>query len=209
MTERRTRTRRNLFEREVEIASVDEALARLTGAAPHQGDTGGGVLALSGPAGLGKTTLLAEVRRRAHAAGCTVLSARGGEQEQHQPFHVARQLLQPELVAGGTEDELRAALGSWYAIVGPALGLCAPVAGAAPDPQGLRDGLDWVLTHLVVQRAPLVLLLDDAHWADAESLGWLAAYAPRTEHLPLLLVVAYRPDELPADAEAFRTLPGR
>ncbi|NUL15208.1 ATP-binding protein, partial [Streptomyces lunaelactis] len=34
-------------------------------------------------------------------------------------------------------------------------------------------------------------------------------FAPRAEHLPLLLVVAYRPDELPAHAEAFRTLPGR
>ncbi|MCB5182507.1 ATP-binding protein, partial [Streptomyces antimicrobicus] len=209
MTDRRARTRRNLLEREAELAGVDEALARLTGAAPHEADTGGGLLALSGPAGLGKTSLLAEVRRRAHAAGCTVLAARGGEQEQSQPFHVARQLVQPHLAANGSQDELRAVLGSWYAIVGPALGLCAPVAGAPPDPQGLRDGLDWVLTHLVAQRAPLVLLLDDAHWADAESLGWLAAYAPRTEHLPLLLVVAYRPDELPAHAEAFRTLPGR
>ncbi|MBW5486990.1 AAA family ATPase, partial [Streptomyces bambusae] len=163
---------------------------------------------MSGPAGLGKTTLLAEVRRRARAAGCTVLAARGGEREQVQPFHVARQLVQPQL-AGTPEDELRAALGGWYAIVGPALGLCAPVEGAPPDPQGLRDGLDWVLTHLAVQRAPLVLVLDDAHWADPESLGWLAAYAPRTEHLPLLLVVAYRPDELPAHADAFRTTPGR
>lgn len=87
--------------------------------------------------------------------------------------------------------------------------MCAPEQGAPPDPQGLRDGLDWVLTHLVVKRAPVTLVLDDAHWADPESLGWLAAFAPRVEHLPLLLVVAYRPDELPADADAFRRLPGR
>ncbi|MFJ3878954.1 ATP-binding protein [Streptomyces sp. NPDC090077] len=205
MTERRTRTRRTLFEREAELLAVDEALDRLTGSGP---DSGGGLLALSGPAGLGKTTLLAEVRRRALARSCTLLAARGGEQEQTQPFHVARQLIQPQL-AGRPEAELRAALGSWYAIVGPALGLCAPAQGAPPDPQGLRDGLDWVLTHLTVQRPPVVLVLDDAHWADPESLGWLAGFAPRAEHLPLLLVTAYRPDELPADAEAFRTLPGR
>ncbi|MEV7524325.1 AAA family ATPase [Streptomyces sp. NPDC091371] len=205
MTERRTRIRRTLVERETELALVDEALDQLAGPAP---DGGGALLAFSGPAGLGKTTLLAELRRRAHARSCTVLAARGGEQEQSQPFHVARQLIQPQL-AGTSEHELRAALGSWYAIVGPALGLCAPEQGAPPDPQGLRDGLDWVLTHLVVQRAPVTLVLDDAHWADPESLGWLAGYAPRAEHLPLLLVVAYRPDELPAHAEAFRTLPGR
>lgn len=205
MTDRRTRKRRTMFERETELATVDEALDQLTGPGP---DADGVLLAFSGPAGLGKTTLLAEVRRRAHARACTVLAARGGEQEQSQPFHVARQLIQPQL-AGTTDEELRAALGSWYSIVGPALGLCAPEQGAPPDPQGLRDGLDWVLTHLIVQRAPVALVLDDAHWADPESLSWLAAFAPRAEHLPLLLVVAYRPDELPAHAEAFRTLPGR
>ncbi|MEV7612718.1 AAA family ATPase [Streptomyces sp. NPDC089799] len=205
MTDRRTHMRRTMLEREAELATVDEALDRLTGPAA---DGGGALLAFSGPAGLGKTTLLAELRRRAHVRHCTVLSARGGEQEQSQPFHVARQLLQPQL-AGTNEEELRSALGSWYAIVAPALGLRAPEEGAPPDPQGLRDGLDWVLTHLAVQRAPMVLVLDDAHWADPESLGWLAAFAPRAEHLPLLLVVAYRPDELPAHAEAFRTLPGR
>ncbi|WP_328297033.1 AAA family ATPase [Streptomyces sp. NBC_00435] len=205
MTERRTRNRRTMFERDTELAVVDEALDQLM---DPGAEAGGALLALSGPAGLGKTTLLAEVRRRAHARACTVLAARGGEQEQSQPFHVARQLIQPQL-AGTTDEELRSALGSWYSIVGPALGLCAPEQGAPPDPQGLRDGLDWVLTHLVVQRAPVALVLDDAHWADPESLSWLAAFAPRAEHLPLLLVVAYRPDELPAHAEAFRTLPGR
>ncbi|MFF1776823.1 ATP-binding protein [Streptomyces virginiae] len=205
MTDRRTRTRRTMVERDAELAIVDEALDQLTGPGP---DAGGALLAFSGPAGLGKTTLLAELRRRAHVRNCTVLAARGGEQEQSQPFHVARQLIQPQL-AGTSEQELRAALGGWYSIVGPALGLCAPEQGAPPDPQGLRDGLDWVLTHLVVKRAPVALVLDDAHWADPESLGWLAAFAPRAEHLPLLLVVAYRPDELPEHADAFRTLPGR
>ncbi|MEU9998811.1 AAA family ATPase [Streptomyces sp. NPDC050848] len=162
----------------------------------------GGVLAYAAPAGLGKTTLLAEIRRRAAAKGCTVLAARGGDQEQRVAFHVARQLLQPQLAAA-SDTELRARLGSWYDIVGPALGLCAPADGGPPDPQGLRDGLDWVLTHLAVRRAPLVVVLDDAHWADPESLGWLAAFAPRAEELPMLLVVAYRPDELPDSGDEF------
>ncbi|MDG4862349.1 AAA family ATPase, partial [Streptomyces sp. T-3] len=212
MGERVTRIRRTLFERDSELAVVDEALRELSAA----GDTGGEaperprgtLLAFAGRAGLGKTTLLAEVRRRATARGCTVLSARGGDQEQQVAFHVARQLVQPQL-AGVSQGELRATLGSWYAIVGPALGLCAPQEGAPPDPQGLRDGLDWVLTHLAVQRAPMVLVLDDAHWADPESLSWLAAFAPRAEQLPLLLVVAYRPEELPDYADEFRGLPGR
>ncbi|MEU3608668.1 AAA family ATPase [Streptomyces sp. NPDC035033] len=169
---------------------------------PEQPAPRGGVLVYAAPAGLGKTTLLAEIRRRAGARGCTVLSARGGDQEQRVAFHVARQLLQPQL-AHASDAELRERLGSWYDIVGPALGLRAATAGSPPDPQGLRDGLDWVLTHLAVRRAPLVVVLDDAHWADPESLGWLASFAPRAEDLPMLLVVAYRPDELPDEGAEF------
>ncbi|MET9382585.1 AAA family ATPase [Streptomyces sp. NPDC002928] len=206
------RGRRTLFERESELAAVDEALGELTGLRADGAEPSdrprGALLAFAGHAGIGKTTLLGEVRRRAVARGCTVLSARGGDQEQRVAFHVARQLLQPQF-AGAAEADLRSALGSWYDIVGPALGICAPTEGAPPDQQGLRDGLDWVLTHLTVQRAPMVLLLDDAHWADPESLRWLAAFAPRAEELPLLVVVAYRPDELPDHAESFRRLPGR
>jgi tetratricopeptide (TPR) repeat protein len=204
MAQREARSRRALLEREAELAAVDDALAALTGA---DGPARGGLLAIAGPAGLGKTSLMREVRTRAAARGCTVLSARGGDQEQQVAFHVARQLLQPRL-AGGTDAEVRETLGSWYGIVGPALGLCF-TDGAAPDPQGLRDGLDWVLTHLAVQLAPAVLVLDDAHWADPQSLNWLAAFAPRADELDLLIVVAYRPDELPPGAEAFRGLPGR
>ncbi|WP_306319467.1 MULTISPECIES: AAA family ATPase [unclassified Streptomyces] len=206
------RGRRRLFERDSELAAVDVVLDELAGLAKGSGESPerphGALLAVAAPAGLGKTTLLAEVRRRAAAKGCTVLYARGGDQEQGVAFHVARQLLQPRL-AGIPAADLQATLGSWYAIVGPALGLCAPTEGAPPDPQGLRDGLDWVLTHLAVQQAPMVLVLDDAHWADPESLSWLAAFAPRAEELPLLLVVAYRPEELPDHAEALRGLPGR
>jgi DNA-binding CsgD family transcriptional regulator len=212
MVQRIVRSKRTLFERESELAAVDEALDELTrlrtdGAEPSDRPAGA-LLAVAGHAGIGKTTLLAEIRRRAAARGCAVLSARGGDQEQRVAFHVARQLLQPQF-AGWAETDLRASLGSWYDIVGPALGLSAPTAAAPPDQQGLRDGLDWVLTHLAVLRAPMVLVLDDAHWADPESLRWLAGFAPRAEQLPLLVVVAYRPDELPDHAESLRGLPGR
>ncbi|MFJ4850047.1 MULTISPECIES: ATP-binding protein [unclassified Streptomyces] len=216
MTQRTPKSRRPLLEREAELVAVDEALAELTGiragadepGRQHAGPRRGGLLAFAAPAGLGKTTLLTETRRRASELGCTVLFARGGDQEQGVAFHVARQLLQPQL-AGAGEPELRSTLGSWYGIVGPALGLCTAEGGATPDPQGIGDGLDWVLTHIAVRRAPVVLVLDDAHWADPESLRWLASFAPRAEELPMLVVVAYRPDELPATAEAFRGLPDR
>lgn len=159
---------RALFERESELAAVDEALSELCGLSRDGAEPldrpRGALIAFAGRAGLGKTSLLAEARRRAAAKGCTVASARGGDQEQRVAFQVVRQLVQP-LPASVPDAELRDVLGSWYAIVG--------------------------------QRAPLVVVIDDAHWADAESLSWLSAFAPRAEALPLLLVVAYRPEELP------------
>jgi len=190
-----------LLEREAELRTIRDAVDSLAKGAL------GSLLVFTGSAGLGKTSLLAQVRPAAEERGFLVLSARGGERERSSAFHVVRGLLQPVLAAAG-EAQRRALLGSWYDIVGPALGLGpapggpdAPAAAAAPDPRGVRDGLDWVVTNLAVGRGPLVLVLDDAHWADTHSLAWLSAFAARSEGLPVLLVVAYRPDELPEDAE--------
>ncbi|WP_380281656.1 ATP-binding protein [Kitasatospora purpeofusca] len=182
-----------LHEREAEIRSARkavEALARPAGAAL------GELLVYTGAAGLGKTAVLTEVRREARRAGCAVLFARGGERQRHEPFRVVRQLLQPVLAA--LSDEERAQVfGPWEDIVGPAVGLLPP--GGQRDPQGVRDGLDFVLTRLVQRRSPVVVIVDDLHWADAESLGWLASFAVGARELPALLVLACR-DEFPDEA---------
>ncbi|MEC4018517.1 helix-turn-helix transcriptional regulator [Streptomyces sp. H27-D2] len=203
------RARQPLLERESELVALDHVLTELCGSAEDPVKArAGGLIAFAGPAGLGKTALIAEVRRRAAARGCTVLMARGGEHEQGVAFHVVRQLVQP-IFAAADEAEHRRVLGSWYDIVAPAVGLVATAGGASPDPQGVRDGLDWVVTRFAVQQAPVVLILDDAHWADSESLAWLSAFVSRAEKLPMLAVVAYRPDELPLHATAFRRLAER
>ncbi|MDK1474638.1 AAA family ATPase [Streptomyces sp. 549] len=194
---------RGPLEREAELVSAQIAVDGLYG----RGGTGpagvprGGRLSFTGPAGAGKSTVLDEVRRIAADRQCTVLAARGGEREQAIAFHLVRQLLLP-LLATFSERELHDVLGDWYAIVGPCVGLCPAEEGATPDQQGVRDGLDLVVTRLAARRGPLVLLVDDAHWADHESLQWLTAFATRIETLPVLLATAYRTDELPADAAA-------
>src|ERR687889_2940415 len=77
----------DLVEREREIA----ALAELLDAAPA-GE--GRVAWIEGPAGIGKSTLLAESRRRAASSGGQVLAARGSELEREFPFGVVRQLFE-------------------------------------------------------------------------------------------------------------------
>src|SRR3954452_15729775 len=76
-----------LVEREREIA----ALAALLDAVPG-GE--GRVAWIEGPAGIGKSTLLADARRRAAGSGARVLAARGSELEREFPFGVVRQLFE-------------------------------------------------------------------------------------------------------------------
>ncbi|MFE2914930.1 ATP-binding protein [Kitasatospora indigofera] len=199
-------SRTKLRDRDSEVHSAELAVEKLCREFAAGGTEIGELLIFSGQAGLGKTSLLHEVRRRAHTRErCTVLFARGGEQQYTEPYHVLRQLLQPVL-GGLTEPERHEVFGNWYDTVGPAIGLFRPGSEAvAIDPQGIRDGLDYVLTQLAPRRAPLVMIVDDLHWADLESLSWLSAFAVRSRELPVLLVTAYRDgDEFTPEALPFQ-----
>jgi len=113
-----------LLERDAERAEIGEVVLRCGG-----GESGS-LLALEGPAGIGKTRLLEEVRVHARRAGLMVLSARYGELERDHPLGVARQLFEGPLMAAG--EAARASL-----LSGPA-GLAAPLLTGVPavDPPG-------------------------------------------------------------------------
>ncbi|MFC9887383.1 ATP-binding protein [Streptomyces pilosus] len=180
----------SLWERDEEVAAIAEAVDILCA----DRSSPGGLLVLRGEAGLGKTALLAETRRIAEQRGCTVWSARGGETLRSVPFNVVRQLLQPALVSM-LPEEAREYLGDWYDIAGPALGITDP-GDRHPDPQGVCEGLVAAVRRLARRDWPLVLLIDDAHWADQETLYWLATFAERLADLSVLVVVARRPGEI-------------
>lgn len=183
-----------LWERDDEVAAVVQAIDTLCA----DQSSSGSLLVFRGEAGLGKTALLAETRRIAERRGCTVWSARGGETLRSVPFNVVRQLLQPALVSLMPE-EAREYLGDWYDIAGPALGVTEPGERQA-DPQGVCDGLVAAVRRLAKREWPLVLLIDDAHCADQETLRWLAAFAERLDDLSVLVVVARRPGEVSGDS---------
>lgn len=189
-----TEVRPPLWEREREV----DAVARAVEALRADQSSSGSLLVIRGEAGFGKTALLAEIRRLAEAAGCTVWSARGGETLRSVPFNVVRHLLQPALVSLMPE-ETREYLGDWYDIAGPALGLTDP-ADRRADPQGVTDGLVAAVRRLARRDWPLVLMIDDAHWADQETLRWLAAFAERLDDLSVLVVVARRPGEVTGES---------
>ncbi|MFF7448940.1 MULTISPECIES: AAA family ATPase [unclassified Streptomyces] len=180
----------SLWEREGEVAAVEQAIDALCA----DSSSSGSVLVFRGEAGLGKTALLTETRRIAEARGCAVWSARGGETLRSVPFNVVRQLLQPALL-NLMPEEAREYLGDWYDIAGPALGMTEPGERQA-DPQGVCDGLVAAVRRLARRDWPLVLVIDDAHWADQETLRWLAAFTERLDDLSVLVVVARRPGDV-------------
>src|SRR6266480_6198000 len=80
-----------LLERNEELARIESALA--------EARTGRGrFLVIEGPAGMGKTALLAAARTAAAEGGMRVLRARGTELERNFAFGVVRQLFEPPLV---------------------------------------------------------------------------------------------------------------
>jgi DNA-binding CsgD family transcriptional regulator len=169
-----------------------EALARRV-ALVRRGS--GRVIVVDGPAGIGKSSLLAAVARRADEDGVAVLRARGGPLEQDAPWGVARQLFEP-LRANEMWSQLTVGAAEWAArALDPAT---AEPASAGDAMYAAARGLAWLAANLA-ERGPALLVVDDVHWADAPSLRWLAQLARDLDGLALGVLCAVRSGE-PATA---------
>jgi len=172
----------SLREREREVAAVEELLAGR-----------GGMLLIEGRAGIGKTSLLEVACLRAAELGHEVLRARGSELESGFAFGVVRQMLERRLATAG-RGEREALLAGPAAAAAPVLAgeLAAPLAGDSSF--AVLHGLYWLVVNLAAGR-PLLLAVDDAHWADEPSLRWLAYLARRLDGLAARMLVALRPGD--------------
>jgi DNA-binding CsgD family transcriptional regulator len=152
----------------------------------------GRLVVIEGVAGIGKTRLLAEARALAGARGLEVLHARGGEHEGEFALGIVRQLFEPALAACGA-DARRELLSGAAELAAPVFS--ASVAeGAVETSFALLHGLYWLAANIAA-RTPVVVIVDDAHWADDSSLRWLVYAARRLESVPILLIAATRPSE--------------
>ena len=171
-----------LRERERELAAVEVLLERR-----------GRVLLVEGRSGIGKTSLVEAACARADEHGYQVMRARGSELESGFAFGVVRQLFERRL-AGAGRDEREALL------AGPAAAVQLLLSGEpAARPAGdtsfaVLHGLYWLVVNLAASR-PLLIVVDDAHWADEPSLRWLAYLASRLEGLAAGVLVALRQDD--------------
>jgi DNA-binding CsgD family transcriptional regulator/tetratricopeptide (TPR) repeat protein len=180
-----------LLERDIELGLADGFLDGVR--AGH-----GRIMVFDGPPGIGKTALLSELSERATQRGVGMLKARASQLDQGFSFGIARQLLERRLLAAEPRER-KALLGGAAQDALAALG----IAGEPPDGDiGLRSlhGLYWLAANLA-GRGPLVLCVDDAHWADRSSLGWLLYTAPRLVGLPLGIVMSTRSAEPGAEQD--------
>ncbi|HEY0409967.1 MAG TPA: AAA family ATPase, partial [Candidatus Dormibacteraeota bacterium] len=154
-----------LREREVTLHAAGDLLG-------HLGRGQGGTLFISGEAGLGKTTVLDEVCRRA-AAHVRVGFGRGDRMETSLPFG----LLEQALDGLGARDRLTPA-GAGYAL------------GDARAARFLAV-LRWLEATAAEQ--PVLIALDDLHWADEDSLSLLSFLCRRLSPSPVAVLGSLRP----------------
>jgi DNA-binding CsgD family transcriptional regulator/exonuclease VII small subunit len=173
-----------LLEREAELASMDVVLDRAAAGL-------GSVVIVEGPAGIGKSELLAAVRAGAAPRGFAVLRARGSEFEQEIAFGLARQLFEPMLRVA-SPGKRRRLLDGVARVGARALGVEAGEASA--DQFAAVHGLFWLCANRA-DLSSLAMLVDDVQWADDPSLAWLGYLARRVSGLAIALVLAFRSGE--------------
>ena len=188
-----------LLERERELDQLDRAVANTLAGEP-------GLVLVEGPAGIGKSRLVADARRRAATSGLVVLSARGSELEREYPFGVVRQLFEPRL-ADPMERE-RCLSGAAAAAAGIFdFSREGDDEAAGESALAALHALYWLTVNLSAE-APLLLAVDDLHWCDRTSLRFLGYLTRRLEGLPVLLVASVRPAEPGVDEALLGELTG-
>lgn len=171
----------------------------------------GRVVLLSGEAGIGKTTFLAQMAVAAQALGMRVVRGACHDPEGSVPFwpwvEVVRALVQTPSVA-----EVRQWLGPAAADLATVLPSLrdrvpevAPLASVEPELSRVRlfDAFRSVLWR-AARSAPLFIVLDDLHWADASTLTLLRHLAAEVDGAPILLAASHRDTEI-AEGAALTT----
>ncbi|MEU8268730.1 AAA family ATPase [Sphaerisporangium sp. NPDC049002] len=162
-----------VLHRDIELRVIQEALSAASAGKPS-------VLLILGPKGIGKTTLLHAALTERPDTGA-ILTARGHPAEHDYPFGVVRQLFDP-LPAGDmppAEPTSGPLLVPGHAYEAHGTGLVAP---------DLLQSL-YRATRSITGPKPLIIAIDDADQADAQSAQWCSYIARRLDSLPIVMIL--------------------
>jgi ABC-type oligopeptide transport system substrate-binding subunit/class 3 adenylate cyclase len=176
----------------------------------------GGVLVVSGDAGIGKSRLLAELRTVAERDGSRWLEGRCVSYGESLPYWPFRDLLRGEWIGAGVDEpELRVRIGlrrrleqlfssaadELYPYLGSLLEVALEHEAASRTAQLSPEALQWRTFEVVGQlfarlaeEAPLVIAIEDLHWADSTSVLLLEQLLSLAEDAAVLLVLSLRPE---------------
>ena len=174
-----------LIGREAEVELLRATYARVVGERAPE------LLTVLGEPGIGKSRLVAELHAIA-GEGATVLTGRCPAYGEGITFWPLREAVL-HVRGGRSADELAAEL----AIPAVAVRRVAAAVGIEEGEAG--EDTDWaflVLFGALARRRPLVLVVDDAHWAEPALLDLLLELLARLPDVPLLVVWVARPDQL-------------
>ena len=189
--------------RGAELTVLEEAL--------HAARRGAGrCILIAGEAGVGKSRLLLEARKRALAEHFVVLQGNCFEQDLAFPYALWINALR-SFLAWSSPSEAREQVGPLAAELVkllPELSLTVPGTQASPalDPESEKRRLFEAVARFAVRLAaagPLLLELEDLHWADETALELLQLVMQRAAGRPILLLATYRHDEQPRQLNHF------
>ena len=147
------------------------------------------LVTIEGEAGLGKSTLLAELAEEADSLGFRAVRGNADEFERNRPFGALLSAVKrlPDVV--DLRNSLNEMLNAQPEVATPLL------LAAVPN---LRHQIIDTLCALIEQVAlagPLLVIIDDVHWSDTSTLLALRSLARRVEGYRLLIAVAGRPNQ--------------
>ncbi len=201
-------TRESLLQA-TELLGREEEISKLTALMKRaQGGQGASVL-VGGESGVGKSRLLFELRTQALVSGLWVVEGQSVS-EGGGYYHELLPLFRMLCVRTDILDVEAAVLKPLMPEISSLLE--HPVADPPPtSPQETQARLIATLLGLIGKvKKPLLIILEDLHWARGETLALLAAVTPKLTHLPVLLVGTFRSEEkpaLPAQLPAAELLP--
>ena len=185
------RGQRPLVGRAGELESLEQALQELDRGPPVG-------IEVVGEPGIGKTRLLGELAGRAEGRGHLVLWGSASELERELPFSVFVHALDEYVESLDTrlstlDEDVQAEL----AHVFPSLSAFGGGAVALQHERYRSHRAVRALLEQLAETRPLVLVLDDFHWADAASLELLGALLRRPPAAAVLIAVSLRPHQMP------------
>ena len=192
------------------LVGRSDELAQLETLLDAAGGGDGGTVLISGRAGIGKSRLVAELSGRARSRGCTVLSGRCiqlvGVGLPDLPFADPLGPISRSPAVAALADQLQELPRLIPDLADP--GTLEPVGANRTDSRlRLFQEVFRVLQQLSAEQ-PVVLALEDLHWADASTLDLLAFLAHGVARARVLLLGTYRTEEVGLGAPLQRLVSG-